>query len=135
MAFTYDPDATEPTAITMIRVRIRDIYADDPIFQDSELNIFLLLEARNIKKAAAMALETIAAEEALIQKVIKLQSLSTDGAKLAAELRENAKLLRQQAAADADAIGANDTGFTVVEWPVDVFSARNIEINKALRND
>jgi len=54
----------------------------------------------------------LATSEALINKVITTYDLKTDGAKLGAEIREQAKLLREEAIEDEQE-DANDT-FTVV---------------------
>lgn len=133
MTFTYD--LTIPySPITLVRLRINDKHADDPIFVDEEIGAFLYLEANNVKCAAALALETIAADEVLVQKVIKLLALSTDGAKVAAELRANATALRKQAADEATS-DPNDPGFDVGEWPVNVFSDREIWLNRHRRSD
>ena len=130
--FTYDLDSAESLIlnISYIRNRIRDIDASYPIFVDAEIKSFLVMEQYNIKRTAALALETIAADEVLVQKVIKLLQFSTDGAKVAAELRANAKLLRDQAAEEVSADGAT---FEIAEWIVDDFSYRQRLLNQGLR--
>lgn len=55
-----------------------------------------------VRRAAASALDAIATSETLISKVIRTQDLSTDGAKVGAELRAQAKALRDQAKVDED---------------------------------
>jgi hypothetical protein len=55
----------------------------------------------DVRLAAAQALDTIATNEALVQKVLRTQDLQTDGAKLSAELRARAAGLRAQVAAGA----------------------------------
>jgi len=117
--FTYENALQH---IRLIRLRINDKYADNPIFQDEELEDLYLLEGGDLRCAAALALETIAADQVLVQKVIKLGNLSTDGAKVAAELRANAALLRSQSA-DAGGDSA-DPGFEIAEQVYDVFSER-----------
>ncbi len=72
------------------------------LFTDRELMVFLSLEAGNIRRAAAQALDTIASSEVLVSKVITSQDLSTDGAKVAAELRARADSLREQDAQSDD---------------------------------
>lgn len=131
--FTYDLDSTDSTLlnISYIRNRIRDIDPSYPIFVDAEIKAFLVIEQFNIKRTSALALETIAADEVLVQKVIKLLQFSTDGSKVAAELRANAKLLRDQADAEALTDGAT---FDIAEWVVDDFSYRQRVINQGLRN-
>lgn len=120
--FTYDID----TQIGEVRLLTNDKYSDTPIFFDEELSTFLRLEGYSSYRAAAKCLETIAADEVLVQKVIKLLGLSTDGAKVAAELRENAKALRSQSitsSGDADLID-------VAEWIVDDFTQKQRIINE-----
>jgi len=131
--FTYDLDSADSTLlnISYIRNRIRDIDASFPIFVDAEVKAFLVMEGFNLKRTAALALETIAADEVQVQKVIKILQLSTDGAKVAAELRANARLLRDQADNEALTEGAT---FGIAEWVVDDFSYRDILISQGLRN-
>lgn len=67
------------------------------IFSDHQIQAFATLYSDNVKRAAAQAKLVLATSEALINKVIKTYDLSTDGAKLGAELREQAKALREEA--------------------------------------
>lgn len=125
--FSYDPSLN----IGKVRLRISDKYSDDYIFEDEEILSFLFDEDDNWRKAAALALETIATSEVYIQKVIKILNLSTDGAKVAAELRAQAKELRAQAAALAT---TDDDGlFDVAEWNIPPFNYGTIVINDRLR--
>lgn len=93
----YDP--TTPRG--QVRLLINDTTMS-PVFSDAELNAFLTLEGEVVKRAAALALETIAGDEALTSKVIRTQDLTTDGAKVAAQLLAQAKTWRDQAADDED---------------------------------
>jgi len=120
--FTYDVS----TPIGEVRLLINDKYEAEPIFFDEEITTFLRLEGNSSYKAAAKCLETIAADEVLVQKVIKLLSLSTDGAKVAAELRANAKALRDQANDDPYGEGEID----IAEWIVDDFTRRKRIFNE-----
>jgi len=120
--FTYDPS----TSIGIVRLLTNDKYEAEPIFYDEEITAFLALEGSDTRKAAAKALETIAADEVLTQKVIKLLGLTTDGAKVAAELRANAAALRSQAVTGDDSEGLID----VAEWIVDDFTYRKRIINE-----
>jgi len=118
-------DVTPPdysTVIGQIRLLIPDVeQLEDPadptataqyIFNDSQIQAFATLYSNSVKRAAAQAKLTLATSEALINKVISTYDLKTDGAKLGAELREQAKQLRQEAVED-EYEDANDT-FTVV---------------------
>lgn len=119
MSFTYDL-ATDVGQVRLIIPDRVNTAAEPAMFSDEELAAFLTLED-GVRRAAAAALETIASDQALVLKVMKVQNVSTDGAALARELRARATALRAQAAA-ADA----DDGdlFDVAEQVNDMFSAR-----------
>jgi hypothetical protein len=97
---------------------IADTDPANRLFRVDQIQDFLDLESSSVKLAAATALETIARSEVLISKVIKTQDLTTDGSKVAAELRASAADLRQQVATGE---GDPDTGFDVIDF-VDPFS-------------
>lgn len=132
MAFTY----TLATDVGKIRLMIPDRVEAEAIFQDDELETFLALEDGVLKCAAACALETIAADEALVQKVQETEGLKTDGAKTATALLARAKTLREQAAAAAAAALEDDGAgyFDIAELVFDPFSARERRRNEALRS-
>lgn len=107
------PDLTPPdysTPLGQVRALIPDIdqleNQTDPtalpeyIFSDNVLNAYLAIYSGNIKRAAAQAKLVLATSEALISKVIKTYDFSTDGAKLGAELRAQAKMLQEEADKD-----------------------------------
>lgn len=106
------------TPVGMVRLLINDTDVDSepgPVFTDAELTAFLTLNRESPKRAAAAALETIAADEALTSKVIRDHELSTDGTKLSAELRALAVSLREQADnGDDDEDGDGGSFFDVV---------------------
>jgi len=119
------PDVTPPdysTQIGQVRLLIPDTdqlanpadpsQAASYIFNDSQIQAFVTMYVGSIKRAAAQAKLVLATSEALINKVITTYDLKTDGAKLGAEIREQAKLLREEAIEDEQE-DANDT-FTVV---------------------
>lgn len=107
----------QPPPLTSDLRRVRLLIADtDPayrLFRVDELQDFLDMEGGSVKLAAASALETIARSEALKSKVIRSQDLSTDGAKLAAELRASAGELRRQVQTGE---GSEEGGFDVVDF-------------------
>ena len=80
------------------------------IFTDEQIAGYLALESGNVKLAAASALAALAASEVLILKVIKTDDKETDGAKVGAELRARAKMLRDEVKAQA----ADDTSFELI---------------------
>lgn len=92
------------TALAASRDRVRLLISDvggdsgtDYIFNDDEIDTFLAIRYDNTMLAAALALETVAANEALVQKRITYLDLSTDGAATAMELRQLAMHLTAQA--------------------------------------
>ena len=121
MGFTYV--LTEPTG--QVRLLIPDTVTPG-IFSDEEIAALLLLEGSRVKRAAALALETIASSEAYTQKVIKLLDLSTDGAKVSDALLARALALRAQDAADlVNEDAADGAGFEVAEWDLGPASQRD----------
>lgn len=116
MPFTYDPT----TDRGKVRLLITDVEVSDAskqLFQDAEIDAFLAMNT-GVKRAAAAALLTIAASEALVGKVLRTQDLQSDGAKLADALRALAKQLRAEADRDEDdaADAADDGGFSIVNF-------------------
>lgn len=108
-----DPPTLDPaTEIGQVRLLIADTDEAAILLTDAQLTGFMTLEA-GVKRAAAAALEAIAVSELLVSKVIRTQDLSTDGAKVSAELRARAKDLRAQADADDD---REDGGLTIIDY-------------------
>ncbi len=117
----YPPDYT--TVVGQIRLLIPDTeqldnladptQSDAYIFSDSQLQAFATLYSNNVKRAAAQAKLVLATSEALINKVIRTYDFTTDGAKLGAELRAQAKALQEEADKD-DLVDSYESSFTVV---------------------
>lgn len=127
MSFTYYP-ATETGRV---RLLIPDRVENGHLFEDEEIAVFLDMEGNNVKRAAALALETAASDNALVLKVIRVLDLTTDGQKTAQALMERAATLRSQAQAEED---AEDGGaFDIAEWSVNDFAAREILRNAEAR--
>lgn len=97
------------SAVGQVRLLITDVNESptEQLFTDPQLQAFLTMAADSVNRAAAKALRTIAASELLVSKVIKTQDVSTDGAKVSAELRALAAELQ----AEADAAEADDSEF------------------------
>ena len=128
MSFTYDPT----TNIGKVRRTLPDKVEDDAFFSDEEIASFLLDED-SWRRATALALETIASDNAMVMQVIKVQNITTDGAKVSDALLKRAKLLRDQAAVD-DANTSDGSGaFDVAEMVFDNFGYRQRILNTALR--
>lgn len=109
MAITVDPT----TPIGQVRLLVTDV-AEPALFDDTQIEAFLTMEGNVIKRAAAAALETVARSEALISKKITTLNLSTDGPAVAKELRESARQLRDQAAAEL--VLADSFGLEIVDF-------------------
>jgi len=125
--FTYDPT----TDRGRVRMLITDRNAATEIFNDGEIDAYLLMMGSNVLRAAALALMTIASEEALQLKVIKLLELTTDGAKLADSLR--ALALQYQEKADLAEAAEAGGAFDYAEMVVDEFTYRERLDKEALR--
>lgn len=104
----YDPS----TDIGRVRLLINDTADSSPVFNDTEIQAFLDLNAASVKRAAAEALGALASNEALLSKVITTQDLSTDGSKVSAALLARAADLRKQ----ADAADDNTYGMDIVDF-------------------
>jgi hypothetical protein len=88
-------------------------------FSDEEIQAFHELEGNSLKRATALALETLASNDALVKGVTETLDLKVDGAKAAEAMLKRAKMLREQAA-ENDA----DNAFSVVEYgDLTVFNA------------
>jgi hypothetical protein len=117
----YPPDYA--TALGQVRLLIPDTEQlenlSDPeadaeyIFDDHQIQAFLTLYSDNVKRAAAQAKLVLATSETLINKVIRTADYNTDGAKLGAELREQAKALQQEADKD-DLVDSYEQSLIVV---------------------
>jgi len=99
--------------------------------EDEEIAAFLSLNEDSIKRAAAAALDTIASDQVLTLKVIRLLDLSTDGAGVARALREHAERLRSE----ADISDAAEEGglFDYAELNVNVFTERELVLKQVQR--
>lgn len=121
----YPPDYA--TAIGQVRLLIPDTeQLENPgnpsaeaayIFDDHQIQAFVSLYSDNVKRAAAQAKLVLATSEALINKVIRTADYTTDGAKLGAELRAQAKQLQDEADKD-DLVDSYDDSFIVVPQTV-----------------
>lgn len=111
-----DPITLDPTTdIGRVRLLATDLSEDEPLFVDAQIAAFLAVEGDNVKRAAALAIETIATSEALVSKVLTTSDgLTTDGAKLHDSLLKRAKALRDQA--DVEAGDPDDYGLDIVDF-------------------
>ncbi len=119
---TYDPT----TDAGKVRLLVRDTNTSDHFFTDAEIDAFLTLGDNDVRLAAAEALDTIATDEALVLKVVRILHLQTDGAKLAATLFTRAERLRDS----VDETGEFD--YAEMLWNTD--SERQFTANDFMRN-
>lgn len=110
------PITVDPTTdVGFVRLLATDVNEDEAVFEDAAISAFLTREGSNVKRAAALALETIAVSEALRSKVLRTSDgLVTDGAKLHDSLLKRAKALRDQA--DVEAGDPDDYGLEIVDF-------------------
>lgn len=127
MPFTYD----DTTDRGKVRLLCTDVDSTDPCFQDSEIDAFLSLASNSVFKATALALMSIAVNEALVSKRIKLLDLTTDGPAVAKALNEKAK--EYMALAEAADIAASG-GFDIAEMVQDQFTYYSKLIKESLRS-
>jgi hypothetical protein len=104
------------TSVGQVRLLIADTTEGSFTFTDVEIQAFLNLEGGVVKAAAALALETLASNEALVSKKIRTQDLQTDGPAVAKELRERAVALRDQADREASPAGIDIVDFDPSAW-------------------
>ena len=123
MTFTYDLS----TARGKVRLLVPDRVSDNYLFSDDEIDAFLSVESSSVKNAAALCLETIASDIAMIDKVIKLLDLQTDGAKTSDALLARAKTLRDQADNEDITDHFDYVEFSdLTEWNTDEWVVKNI---------
>lgn len=126
MSFTYDPT----TNVGRIRRTIPDKIEDDAVWTNEELQSFLDDEGGDWRRATALALETMASDDLLVLKTIRVQNIETNVDRMAKQLFDRAKRLRDLAM-DADA-NAGDA-FDFAEVAVTDHQYRERVWNQALR--
>lgn len=89
--------------VQQVRLIIGDTNADDPDFDDDQLEGFLSIARNSVLRAAADALDAIATSEALLSKKLTTQDRATDGPAVADALRKHAAALRARAKEEEDA--------------------------------
>ena len=114
MTWTYDPASDTP--LNRVRLLATDTVQTRPLFQDEELYNFLSMERNRVFAAAALAIETMSTNQAYVLKVVTHNGISTNGASVAAELRNRAQKLRDEQKKIDD--GENVPGSSVMIAPV-----------------
>ena len=102
---------TAPDAAVAVYIAYQHTYLSDTDIMD-----LLTLEGDVDKLAAADALGIIAADEVLIQKVIKVMDLQTQGDRVAAALLKRADMLKAEV--------EGEPAFAFAEVPMDDFALR-----------
>ncbi|MFE9099851.1 hypothetical protein [Actinomadura geliboluensis] len=119
MAIDYSTD------VGRVRLLIPDTDETAFLLTDTQIETFLDLSrgtgAPLIKRATALALETIASSEALVSKKLRDKDLATDGPAVAKELRDRAADLRAEADDDEDNDLGDGGGLDIVDF-VDPFT-------------
>lgn len=119
--------------IGQVRLLIPDRIEAQAIFQDEEITDFLAIEGSVIKRTVALAIETIASDQVLLLKVLKLGDITTDGAKVSDALLARARRLRDQADTEDAALDDGEGLFDIAEEVVNDFSQRERRWNEVLR--
>lgn len=123
MSFTFDTT----TNIGKVRTLINDTSASSFVLSDEEINVFLSLESNDIYRSAASALESIIINQQLLSKLIAAGDYKEDNRNVAEKLGKIADRYRQASISiPADSFA---------EVAVTDFNYREIEVNKALRNE
>lgn len=106
------------TTVGRVRLLCRDTTTPGQVFEDEEIQAFIDLCGGEVLLAAAMALRTIAANEVLVQKRIKMLDLQTDGPAEADALRQLADALERRHEDGVGDGGDFDWVDIVPPWPV-----------------
>lgn len=104
-----------------VRLLISDVDADNVAFEDDDLQAFLDIEGGDVRLAAAQALETLASNEALLYKKIRVDGVSqVDGPAVAQSLLNRAAVLRERADQDGtfDIAAGPCPVPEMAEWPI-----------------
>jgi len=90
------------TPVGQVRLLIADVEEGNFLLADDQITGYLAIESGRVKRAAARALDAIATSEVLVSKKIRTLDLQTDGPAVAAELRAQARQLREEDDQDGD---------------------------------
>lgn len=108
-----------------IRLLITDVGGTDGtsfVFTDAQIDQFYALRNSNTYRAAALALRTMAANEALISKRITYLGLNTDGPSVAKALQSLAADLDTT----ADAEDSDEGEIDIIEMDTTIFADREM---------
>jgi hypothetical protein len=127
MSQTFDPT----TPVGQVRLLAADFDLENGcIFSDESYGAFLNLNNQSVRLAAAQALDVVAINEVIVQKVIKILDLRTDGASVQKALKSQSdELRRQEYEGSGDMVGY----FDYAEEVLDAFTARQRVVSQWLR--
>lgn len=125
MTFT----ANFATDIGRFRAIFPDVDADNPIFSDEEIQVFLDIEG-DIRRARARGLERAANDTVMTLRVTRVLGLEVDGASAAREIRLQAQAEREEA---AKAETRTEVMFDIAEMAIPPFGDREVLRNDLLR--
>lgn len=128
MSWSFDPSAP----VGVVRLLSADYDERNPLFSDESVQALLDLNNQVPRLAAAQALDIVATNEAIVQKMITLLDLKTNGPAVALSLRAQAAELRRQV---EFGIGDPEGVADWVELVYDPFTARQRAISQWLRSD
>lgn len=126
MSFTYDPT----TNIGRVRRTIPDKDESNAFWTDAEIESFLADEDNSWRRATALALETMASDDLLVLKVVKVQNIETNTDRMMLALLKRAQKLRDDAVVEEANAG---DAFEVAEVIVTDFQLRERIMGQALR--
>lgn len=123
MPATYTAGATPRDTV---RLLIHDTNVDKPLFEDAEIDVFLALESNDVRYAAAQGLDTLAADQARVLKVIQVFDLRLEGDRVAKALMASAQRLRD--------VADREPFFDWAEWVTSPAEYRERVLDQLYRN-
>lgn len=109
MAYTYDLSTT----VGKVRRTVPDKVVDNYIWTDEEIQSFLDDSGGNWRRASALILETMASDDLIVLKVVKIHNLETNTDRLMSAMLKRAASLRAEAATEE--ANSADSDFEVAE--------------------
>lgn len=117
------------TDVGQFRLIVPDRDEANFVFTDDEVSAFISLEG-DVRRAAALALETIASDNAMMLRYTQVLGLTVDGTRTSDALLKRAVALREQANQADDREGG---AWDIATMDLDPFTRREILIDAALR--
>lgn len=124
MAFTYDLS----TDVGRIRRTIPDKDEDEAFWTDEELESFLADAGNNWRRATAIILETMAADDLIVLKVMEVQNVTVSADRVMAAMLKRAQRLREDATEEennaGDAFDSAEVVVTEHQWNERIWNQR-----------